>query len=476
MTRLSQSTLGSLPAQVARPQYDRAAVKPGVVHFGPGAFHRAHQGASFDMLLAQDPRWGITGVSLNSRGVADALAPQDGLYTLALLDAQTEYRVIGAIGTVLTRDDPAAIKAALARADTRIISATVTEKGYTLGADGGLDFAHPAIRADLDASQQGDWTPGSFVGWLVRGLQARRRAGHHGVTVLSCDNVTDNGRKLEAATIAFAQAIDPETARWIADTTTFPNAMVDSITPATDDALRARILAETGLEDAWPIQREQFMQWVIEDRFAGERPTLEIAGVTFTTDVRPFETAKLRLLNGAHSALAYIGLGLGLETVAEAMTHRDLAAFIERLMREDIAPSVNAPPGLDLPGYISAVLGRFTNPAIRHLLSQIAWDGSQKLPYRLLGTVRDAMAAGRPIDRLAVPIAAWLRFLEKAERDNLPLTDPLSDRLLPRAKDWQQILAMRDIFGDLGENAQFVRAVASGLAALEAGRLEPLPA
>ncbi|WP_404476717.1 mannitol dehydrogenase family protein [Novosphingobium sp. BL-52-GroH] len=474
MTRLSNQSLPSSAA--ARPQYERGGVRPGVVHFGPGAFHRAHQAAAFDTLLAQDLRWGLTGVSLNSRGVAEALAPQDGLYTLALLDAQTEYRVIGAIGKVLTRDDPGPILAALTHADTRIVSSTVTEKGYCLDASGALDFAHPAIRSDLEAARSADWVPGSFTGWLVRGLQARRLAGLPGVTVMCCDNLTDNGRKLESATMALAETIDPETARWIADQVTFPNAMVDAITPATDDALRARVAAAIGLEDAWPIQRERFTQWVVEDRFAGERPALDVAGVTFASDVRPFEAAKLRLLNGPHSALAYIGLGRGLETVAEAMADRELARFVEQLMREDIAPSITAPPGLDLSAYITDVLARFANPAIRHLLSQIAWDGSQKLPYRLLDTTREALAAGRPVERLALPIAAWLRFLQRATREGHAITDPLAAPLLERAGDWRRILAMREIFGELGEDARFVRAVEAGMATLNAGRLEPLPA
>ncbi|NKJ44263.1 mannitol dehydrogenase family protein [Novosphingobium sp. SG720] len=469
--RLSPETLQLVPAEVARPAYDRTTVRQGVVHFGPGAFHRAHQAAAFDTLLARDPRWGITGVSLHSQGVAQALNPQGGLYTLALLDAQTDYRVIGSIGQVLTGAAPAAILAALANADTRVISATVTEKGYCLGGDGALDFAHPAIAADLAAAGGPGWVPASFIGWLVQGLAARRAAGLPGVTVLSCDNVTDNGRKLEAATLALAQAVDGETARWIGDHVRFPNAMVDSITPATDDALRAQVAAATGLQDAWPIQRERFTQWVIEDRFAGERPALDLAGATFAADVRPFEAAKLRLLNGAHSTLAYLGLGLGHETVAQAMQDAALATFVERLMREDIAPSVKAPPGLNLAGYIGDVLARFANPAIRHLLAQIAWDGSQKLPYRLLGTVQDALDAGRPIDRLAVPIAAWLRFLAAAARDGRPITDPLAGELLARAPDWRAVLAMPAVFGALGHDEDFVDAVAHAHAALEEGRL-----
>ncbi|MDR6512279.1 fructuronate reductase [Novosphingobium capsulatum] len=474
MTRLSPETLALLPGDVARPTYDRGAMRAGVVHFGPGAFHRAHQAAAFDTLLAHDPRWGITGVSLHSQGVAQALGPQGGLYTLALLDRQTRYRVIGSIGQVLTGKAPQAILGAMAHADTRIISATVTEKGYCLGADGALDTTHPAITADLTGAGNDSWVPQSFIGWLVQGLGARRRAGLPGLTVLSCDNLTDNGRKLEAATLALAQQVDPQTAAWIVDQVCFPNAMVDSITPATDDALRAQVAAATGLEDAWPIQREGFTQWVIEDRFAGERPALDLAGVTFAADVRPFEMAKLRLLNGAHSTLAYVGLGLGHETVAQAMQDAALARFVERLMREDIAPSVMAPPGLDLSRYIADVLARFANPAIRHLLSQIAWDGSQKLPYRLLGTVREALEAGRPITRLAVPIAAWLRFLERAARSGTAITDPLAADLLARASDWRAVLAMPAVFGTLGQDAQLFDAVAKAHAALAAGQLEPV--
>ena len=471
MTRLSPETLALLPADVARPAYDRAAMRAGVVHFGPGAFHRAHQAAAFDTLLAHDPRWGITGVSLHSQGVAQALNPQGGLYTLALLDAQTRYRVIGSVSHVLTGTEPPAILAALTHADTRLISATVTEKGYCLGADGQLDFAHPAIAADLAKGREDGWVPQSFVGWLVQGLAARRRAGLPGVTVLSCDNLTDNGRKLEAATLALARELDGDTAAWMADHVRFPNAMVDSITPATDDALRAQVQVATGLEDAWPIQREGFTQWVIEDRFAGERPALDLAGVTFAADVRPFEMAKLRLLNGAHSTLAYVGLGLGHETVAEAMRDAPLARFVEQLMRDDIAPAVVAPPGLELPGYIADVLARFANPAIRHLLSQIAWDGSQKLPYRLLGTVCEALEAGRPIDRLAVPIAAWLRFLEKAAHEGRTITDPLAEELLGRAADWRAVLAMPAVFGPLGHDARFIAAVGQAREALAQGSL-----
>ncbi|HTG37801.1 mannitol dehydrogenase family protein [Sphingomonas sp.] len=458
MSRLSNATLADLPQGVGRPDYDRDAMRIGVVHFGPGAFHRAHQAPVYDALNAVDARWGIIGVSLNSRGVADALNPQDGLYALALLDAEPETRVIGSIARVLTADQRDAILDAVAAPDTRIVSATVTEKGYCLSGDGSLDMDHPAVAHDL----AGDGAPRSFVAWLVAGLAERRRRGAGGLTIMSCDNLSDNGRKLGAATVAFARARDKDLADWIEREVRFPNAMVDSITPATDDAVRASVDVTLGVTDAWPIQRERFTQWVVEDDFApGERPDLAAAGVTLTDDVRGYEHAKLRLLNGAHSTLAYLGVALGHETVADAMDDARLARFVEQLMREDIAPSLNPPAALDLNGYIDAILRRFGNRAIAHRLIQIAADGSQKLPYRILDTVRDARAAGRPVDRLAVPIAAWLRFLE---RDHPGLADPMADRL--RGRPWRENLAVEAVFGDLSQDAVFVDALARAHAAL----------
>ncbi len=444
MTRLSQAAL-PLPNG---PRYDRAALRTGIVHFGPGAFHRAHQVPVYDTLNADDSRWGVVGVSLNSASVANALNPQDGLYTLALLDAAPSFEMVGALRHVLTAGEGAAILEAIAAPDTRVLSATVTEKGYCYAADGSLDMDHPAIVADRTG------TPQSLVGWIVAGLAARRAAGTGGLTVLSCDNLADNGAKLGRAVAALAATRADDLADWIAGEVRFPSTMVDAITPATDDALRERVTAATGLKDAWPIQRERFWQWVVEDDFApGERPDLAAAGVTLTHDVRGYELAKLRLLNGAHSSLAYLGLERGHATVAEAMRDPALASFVERLMREDIAPSLTPPAGLDVDGYVTTILGRFANPAIAHQLIQIAADGSQKLPYRLLDAVRAARAAGRPIDRLAVPIAAWLRFVERGE----VVADPLAARLVGRPA--LEVLGLREVFGDLVDDAPFVAAV-----------------
>lgn len=388
--------------------YDRAKTNIGVLHIGPGAFHRAHQADYFDRLLAADPRWAISAVSLRSSNLKRALEPQDGLYTLATLDEATGFRVIGAHREILVAPPPAR----LADPDLKLVTLTITEKGYCLRPDGTLDLDRPDL-AD------------SAIGWLVEGLKARREAGLAAPAVLCCDNLPDNGAKLRGAVLALAGRQDADLAAWIAGEAVFPSSMVDSITPATDDALRARVLEATGLEDAWPIQREAFTQWVIEDVLPPGSPDLASVGVTLTPDVAAFEQAKLRLLNGAHSSLAYLGLLRGHETVAEAMADPELAGFIETLMRQDIAPTL---PG-DNSAYIDAILRRFRNPAIRHKLSQIAWDGSQKLPIRLLATLRDALAAGRPVERLCRPLAGWMRFVERQVRAGAPIVDPLAERL-----------------------------------------------
>jgi fructuronate reductase len=246
---------------------------------------------------------------------------------------------------------------------------------------------------------------------------------------VSCDNLSDNGPTLRAAVVAFASELSGELARWIEANVEFPRTMVDSITPATDDTLRELVARTTGLIDAWPIQREPFTQWVIEDTPAMRQARWADVGVTIASDVGLYERAKLRLLNGAHSTLAYVGTLLGHETVLEASTHPLLAPFVERLMREDIAPTLGSTPGLDVQRYIDDVLARFRNAGMRHLLSQIAWDGSKKLPVRIVGTIADAMRANRPIERLVVPIAAWMRFVVRQAKAGVPLVDPDADAL-----------------------------------------------
>jgi fructuronate reductase len=409
--RLTEASLHSARSGTILPTYDRGATRFGIVHIGPGAFHRAHQAYYADTLLHSDKRWAISALSLKSAGLRDSLEPQQGLYTLLELGAAPRARVIGAIRELLVGSaDAARAFARLTARDTHLVSLTVTEKGYCLDARNELDFANVDIAHDLAnppaSSTQG---PRSAIGWIVEGLKRRRAQGLPPFTVLSCDNLPDNGAVLKRAIVAFARSSDADLARWIEAEVVSPRTMVDSITPATDDALRERARKLTGLEDAWPIQREPFMQWVIEDVPA----------------MRDADWPSV----GPHSTLTYVGLLRGHETVAEAMRDEQLASFVERLMVEDLAPSLGQTPGFDQGHYISAVLARFRNPGIRHLLSQIAWDGSKKLPVRIVVTIGEALHAGRPAHRLAVPLAAWMRFIARQAKAGVDIVDPDAARL-----------------------------------------------
>ena len=473
LPRLDPSNLSALPNAVARPAYDRAAAQIGIVHIGVGAFHRAHQAVYIDDLLADEPRWAISGVSLNSRDVRDALQPQDGLYTLALLGETPQLRVIGAIREVLAaREQGEQVLQRLADPHVRIVMLTITEKGYCLKGEN-LDLAHPDIVHDLASSQ----TPVSAIGYLVEGLRRRREEDLAPYTVLSCDNLADNGGKLRRAVLQFAEKLDEELALWIAGNVTFPRSMVDSITPATDDALRERVDAQLGVHDAWPVQRERYTQWVIEDAFCNGRPAFERVGVTISDEIAGYDRAKLRLLNAPHSALAYLGSLLGIETVAQAMATPVLAQFVERLMREAIVPNVIAPRGFDAQAYVGAILERFRNPAIQHRLAQIAWDGSQKIPVRLLGTISDALTAERSIDLLCLPVAGWLQFVRRQARNGVALVDPLDASLssIGRActgdaqADVAAFLALDTVFAPISGDVRFVEALQNAYAALGDG-------
>jgi fructuronate reductase len=441
------------------------AQSTGIVHFGPGAFHRAHQADYVDRLLDGDPRWGIAAVSLRSGATVEALRRQKGRYTLAILDAEPAYRTIRAHCRFHGPGEAQAVRRLLLDPEIRIVTSTVTEKGYCLAGDGTLDFAHPDMVHDLAAPAN----PRSLVGWLALGLADRRAAGLAPFSTLCCDNMAANGKKLRAAICAFAGRGDSELARWIAGEARFPDTMVDSITPAADEALRRKVRDATGFDDSIPVAREAYSAWAIEDILPPGAPDFAAAGVTITEDVAGHERAKLRILNGAHSALAYLGLPRGRENVADAMADPWLADFVEAMVRDEIVPTLRAPAGLDLAEYATQILARFRNPAIGHLLSQIAWDGSQKLPYRLLDTIAEARAAGRPIARLALAVAAWMRFVQRAGRD---IVDPLAHRFadLPDGNEalLDRLLALRQVFpAQLASDSAFRAAVRAGLAALE---------
>ncbi len=476
LPRLSTATLDRLPAAVARPAYDRAALGTGILHLGIGAFHRAHMAAYTDTALAAgDPRWGILGASLRSPDTRDALAPQDGLYAVAERDASGErLRVVGAVTRLLVApEDPGALVAALAAPETRIVSLTVTEKGYCHSpATGELDERHPDVVHDLAHPE----APRSAPGFVVEALRRRRAAGLPFFTALCCDNLPQNGATLRRVLVRFAELRDPDLGRALAGELRCPATMVDRIVPATTDADRDGIAAGLGLRDAWPTATEPFTQWVIEDDFACGRPDWDRAGASFVADVAPFELAKLRMLNGSHSTLAYLGYLAGHETVADALAAPGFAALVRGLMRDEVAPTLPPVPGLDLTSYADSLVARFRNPALRHRTWQIAMDGTQKLPQRLLGTVRDRLAAGASIDRLALGVAAWIRYATgRDERGGaIDLRDPLADELRRRTAGLggagalaEALLGLDAVFGrDLPAEPRFTRAVVDALSTL----------
>ena len=429
MASLSLATLDALPAAVARPA---ATARPdvGIVHLGLGAFHRAHQ-VEFtdDALLASPGRWGIAGVSLKTPGARDRLAGQDALYTLVQKrPGGVERRVLGSLREALfLGDQRRRVVELLASAHTRIVSLTITEKGYGHDpATGKLDPAHPEIASDLAGGAE----PTSAIGLIVDALRLRR--GSHGTpfSVLSCDNLPHNGAVARDLVLEFAQRRDPALAQWIAGHVTFPSTMVDRIVPATTDADIADNDAALGLHDAAPVVCEPFRQWVIEDAFAAGRPAWEAGGAELVDDVAPFEAMKLRLLNGSHSALAYLGYLAGHAFIYEVAGDERFERYMRALMQE-ATPTLRVPARVDLSAYREALVTRFRNPALPHRTRQIAMDGSQKLPQRLLGTILDGRAAGsRPVWACLV-LAAWMRFVRGYADDGstLPLNDPLADRL-----------------------------------------------
>lgn len=425
--RLSDATLAR--ARAERPGYDRAAVRPGIVHLGVGAFHRAHQAVYVDDCLAAGARdWGIVGASLRSTDTRDALAPQDGLYTLAVRDGSGErLRVIGSLlALMVAPEDPAALVARMADPGTRIVTLTVTEKAYLRNSAGDLDLAHPDVVHDLANAH----LPRTVHGLVAAALQARRAAGTAPFTVLCCDNLPSNGATVRRLALQFAQARKDGLANWIEDTVAFPSTMVDRIVPATTDAERERISAALGLDDAWPVATEPFMQWVVEDRFTLGRPDWEPFGVTMVADVRPYEEMKLRLLNGAHSGMAYIGMLAGKVHVSDAFADPQIRGFVDRLWAEAIA-TLPTDAGLDTDAYTAELSQRFANPALMHRLGQIGTDGSQKLPQRVFNTARTRLQRGLPVPHLMLVVAAWIACCE-ARGDTLEsglFTDPLDARL-----------------------------------------------
>jgi fructuronate reductase len=475
--RLSDANLRRLPGQIRQPAYDRSLVSPGIVHLGIGAFHRAHQAVVIDDLLAGGAMdWGIVGASLRSPATRDALAPQDCLYTLAVRSgAGTDHRIIGSVlANEVVPEKPGQLIAQMASPVTRIVSLTVTEKGYChTPQTGDLDEHHPDIVHDL----QNPGTPRSAVGFLVAALARRRIAGTAPFTVLSCDNLSANGHTVGRIVTQFASLRSRNLAKWIEAEVAFPSTMVDRIVPETTEADRAAVSSALGMTDAWPVVTEPFTQWIVEDRFPAGRPDFSAAGVQLVSDVTPFEHMKLRLLNASHSALAYLGYLAGHETIAATMTDARFVAFARQVM-QDAAPTLAMPEGTDLAGYSASLLQRFSNPALHHRTWQIAMDGSQKLPQRLLATMQDRLRLGLPIETHALAVAGWMRYVTATDEQGgtIDVRDPLAPKLKAIADTVGPVaellapalLEVDQIFGALGGDPRMRDAVADALAKLYA--------
>ncbi len=435
MTRLSAAALSArAPSGVALPPPRELAADIGILHLGIGAFHRAHQAVFTEdaAVLAGEPGWGICGVTQRSTAVADQLRPQDGLYAVLERAADgASLRVVGQVRDVVSAtEETSRLRDRFADPAVRVVTLTVTEKGYRRRPAGGLDLRDPVVAADLAGAAR------STVGQLVRGLQARARTSDAPVSVLCCDNLTDNGRVLRGLVDDFCAALpsgegDP-LAAWIETNVSFPSSMVDRIVPATTAEDRAEARALLGLSDEALVVAEPFRQWVIEDEFRAGRPRWEQAGADLVDDVTPFEQLKLRTLNGTHSMLAYLGALRGYESIAESLADPELEHAARQLIAVDVIPTLTQPAGMDIAAYGDQVIERFANPALRHRTVQVAMDGSQKLPLRLLGTIRDRLAAGETPHWAALAVAGWMVFVATGrDRSGRPLAldDPMADRL-----------------------------------------------
>ncbi|HET7097797.1 MAG TPA: mannitol dehydrogenase family protein [Casimicrobiaceae bacterium] len=476
MTALSREVLASLPLWVARPGYDLAAIETGSIHIGLGAFHRAHQAVYTDTVLKSDPRWGICGVSLKTPRVAQSLAQQDGLYAVLEKGASgTSARVIGAVREArFLGVGAASLIERFSDPGVHVVSLTVTEKGYCHDpATGRLDRTHPDIAHDLAHRR----APVSAIGVLVAGLDARRRSGGGPVNVVCCDNLPHNGRTLETLVNAFAGEADPDLASWIGTHVAFPCTMVDRIVPATTDADLTEAAHLLGVADAVPVATEPFSDWVIENRFIAPRPAWEEAGARIVADVAPFESMKLRLLNGSHSTLAYLGYLLGHEYLWQAASDPLLGTLVERMLALEVVPTLEVPKDVDVSAYCADLLARFRNPALPHRTQQIAMDGSQKLPQRVLATVRDRLAAGGSIEHLALAIAGWIRYASGTDEQgySISVADPQAHRFAAIAAQARGnasqladgFLGLAAVFGeDLSRDPAFRSAVARDVGAM----------
>jgi mannitol 2-dehydrogenase len=461
---LNDSTLTSHSGSVRVPTYDRSALTPAVVHMSVGGFSRAHQLVYFDDLAeGGNTDWGVVGVGLHSANMRDALAPQDNLFTVVERDADGETaRVVAAmVDYVYAPEDTERVLALLTDETTRLVTMTVTGTAYRIDPHTGEFEPDDEARADLEHPTE----PKSVFGFVVEGLDRRRRAGLPPFTVLSCDNMQSNGDAARAAVVGYARLRDEVLARWITDNVAFPSSMVDRITPSTSPDQRDDIAAAFGVDDRWPVITEPFMQWIVEDEFCNGRPPLDGVGVRYVRDVGDYELMKTRLLNAGHCAMGFIGQIAGLETTEQAVADPVVRDYLRRLMHTEIIPLLPRPDGVDLADYADTLLERFGNPAIADRLQRVSRRGSSKMPQYVLPSLHQAMAARLPADLLTLAVAGWLRYLRGTDESGRPLEvedarlAELQALALSGGTDPRSLLADQSVFGGLAGDEEFAQRV-----------------
>lgn len=426
--RLSLATLPRLTPDVETPSYTPASVTSGIVHFGAGNFHRAHQAVYCDTLLnLGKTEWGITGVSLRSPATRDKLAPQDYLYCQATLCETAAYRVIGAMQNLLVApENPQAVIETVARNQTQLVTTTITEKGYCLSS-GDIDRNHPDIIRDIASLE----APQTIYGYLAGALIKRCAERGSPLTILCCDNMHAGGKHLQDGVHILLERHSPETLTWVAEHVAFSSSMVDRVTPATDERLKEEVAKQLGVYDAAPVAAEPFTQWVIEDRFAGERPPFDLAGAMFVEDIAPFERVKLRFLNAGHSMFAALGYLAGDRFIHEALQRPSLARFTEQALKHNVLPVTAVPDNVNGEAYIDQVLERFRNANLPYAVLQVGTDSSQKIQQRWLPTIDDALNQGKDATYLAFALAVWVNFIRQSLLND-DLNDPLRDAFARR--------------------------------------------
>jgi mannitol 2-dehydrogenase len=467
---LNASSLGRLQQAIRVPDYDRSQVQPGIVHIGVGSFHRSHQAVYIQRVLESgESTWGISGVGIlpDDRRMQQVLARQDCLYSLVVKrpDGRREVEVVGSIIEYLFGPDaPWRVLQRLAAKTTRIVSLTITEGGYKVDPlTGGLDSADPDITRDARPGA----VPRSVFGLLVTALDQRRKRRLRPFTIMSCDNIPSNGDLTRVVTTDFAKLVDPLLAEWIESRVAFPNSMVDRITPATADGERRQLAKDYRQHDAWPVVCEPYMQWVLEDSFSDGRPAFETVGVEFVEDVGPYELMKIRLLNGGHQAIGFLGFLLGHEDVHEAVSDPLLALFLNQYLDVSVTPTLQIPESVDLTAYKASIVERFSNPQIADPLTRICADSSDRIPKFVLPVVRDLLRQGGDIRPCMLLLAAWARYAEGIDEHGrpVPIVDPMRERLTAAAqrRDPTAFISVREVFGDLADSEHFRSAFAAAI-------------